>query len=181
MFTDVLFLERPGGFDGVEVRRVRRLVEQSNATSGACGRHSAVVVGSQVVQNEHVAGAKLWQKLSFEPLYESVAVGRVPNRAEHDPTLSANRAEKSEVDSAVHRDAVDEFLTAFHPGVASAHRHRQPRLVEKNQAVRVQSANPLQVRRALCDDVGPQTLQRPSALFFTTYPCRRRARFMLDM
>jgi hypothetical protein len=63
---------------------------------------------------------------------------------------------------------VHEFGSAPDPGVTSTHRQIQAGLVEEYQTMRRNAANAPQIRCALYDDIRPQTLQRSSALFFTT-------------
>jgi hypothetical protein len=64
--------------------------------------------------------------------------------------------------------------------MATAHGGVHAGLVEEDQSVEGDAPDLAQEHCALRDNVGAQTLQRPSALFFTTYPCRRRARLVLD-
>jgi hypothetical protein len=177
---DVLLLQRPSRFDRIVVGRVRRQVDDANAARGAGGRNARIVMGAKVVHDDDVAAAELGQQLGLHPRDEAVLVRGREHAREHDPAGQADRAEQREVLAPVHGNSVDEFLAALHPSVAPAHRHVHPRLVEEHQAVSRHAPDAVQERSTLDDDVRPQTLQWPSALFFTTYPCRRSARLMLE-
>jgi hypothetical protein len=175
-----LFLKRPGRLDGVEVRRVRGLKDDADPASRARWHDAGVVVSPQVVHDEDVTATELGKELFLEPANETVTVCRLPDGGEYDPASTTNRSKQREVGAAIHRNAVDEFLATAHPGVASAHRHGEPRFVEEDEPIDDYPADLLSELGASFDDIGPKTLQRPSALFFTTYPCRCSARFMLD-
>ena len=56
---DVLLLKRPSGFDGVEVWRVRREVEDANAVGSTEACDSAVVVRLQVIHHQDVTSFQL--------------------------------------------------------------------------------------------------------------------------
>ena len=178
--ADVLLLERPRWFDRIEIRRVRRLINQAYTTRGAERADAGVVVSGQVVHDEDVASLELRQQLPGEPVDETFSVRGLPNRGQHNPPIPPNRSEQSEVLPTVHRHPIDEFLAALHPGVAAAHVYAQPGLIKKNQPIRIDPGKLFQERGAFGDDVGPKALQRPSAFFFTTYPSRCSARFMLE-
>lgn len=117
---------------------MRRLVDESHATSRARRRDAAIVVGPEVVHDEHVAAAQPREQLSFQPVDEAVAVRRLPRRAQRDPAGPAYRAEQREILPAIHGNAIDELLAALHPGVTSAHRDAEPRFVEKDEPIGAQ-------------------------------------------
>src|SRR5262245_38645826 len=68
--ADLLFLQRPAGLDRVEVVRVGRQVEDANGAAGAERSDTWVVVGREVVEDEHVATAQLGKQVPREPLDE---------------------------------------------------------------------------------------------------------------
>lgn len=164
----VLLLQCPARLDRVEVRRVGRQVDDAHAASSAGRTNSWVVMGTQVVHDDDIAASELGQQLVFYPGYEAILVRRGEHARQNDPSGQADRSEHGEVRAPVHRDPVDEFFATLKPRVAPAHREIHPRLVEEHQPVDGHAADLPQERRALDDDVRPQTLQRPSALFFTT-------------
>jgi len=166
--SDVLLLQRPTGFDWIEVRRVWRQIDHANPARAACRHDPGIVMSAEVVHDDDVAAAELRQQLRLEPLHEPVLVRRLEHRGEHDPACQSNRTEQREVLAPVHWDAVDELLAAFDPRVAATHGHVHPRFVEEDESLERDAADPAQERFALRDNVGAQTLQRPSALFFTT-------------
>jgi len=125
-------------------------------------------MGTKVVHHDYVTATELRQQLGLEPPNEPILVRRLEHRRENDPARQPNRAEQGEVLAPVHRNAVHELLAALHPRVAAAHRYVHPRFVEEDQPLEGDAADLAQERFALLDDVGAQTLQRPSAFFFTT-------------
>lgn len=167
-FADVLLLQRPPRLDGIEVWRVRRQVDDTNAASGAGWGHAWVVMSPEVVHHDDVAAAELGQQLGLEPPHEPVLVRRLEHRRKNHPAGQPDGAEQREVLAPIHRDAVNKLLAALHPGMAAAHGDVHPRLVEEHQPLERNSSDLAQERFALGDDIGAQTLQRPSALFFTT-------------
>ena len=168
--ANLLLLQRPAGLDRVEVVRVGRQIEHANASSSAERSNTRVVVSREVVEDEHVSAPQLREQLLGEPLDEPLLVRAREHRGQENPTGEAHRAEQGEVLAPVHRNAIHELLATLHPRVAAAHGYVHPRLVEEDQAIERDAADLAQERFALFDDVGAQTLQRPSALFFTTYP-----------
>jgi hypothetical protein len=180
MLSDKLLLECPRGLDGVEVRRVGRLVDDAYAASGAGGHDARVVVSPEIVHDEDVARAELRQKLLLKPRDEPVAIRSLPNGGQHDPAATPDGAEQRQVGATVHGNPVDELFAPPHPGVTSAHCHAEPGFVEEDEALNGHAADLPEEGGSAFNDVGTKTLQRPSALFFTTYPWRCSARFMLD-
>ena len=164
----VLLLQRPTRLDRVEVRRVRRQVNDAHAASSAGRTDARIVMGAQVVHDDDIAALELGEQLAPYPGYEAILVRSGEHARENDPPGQANRSEHDEVRAPVHRNSVDQFFATLNPRVAPAHREIHPRLVEEHQPVDRHAADLPQERRALDDDVRPQTLQRPSALFFTT-------------
>lgn len=130
-----LFLKRPSGLDRIEVRRVWWLIDDAHTTIAAHGNDACVVMRAQVVHHDHIASSKFRQELSRDPFDETIAVRRLPNRREYNPAAPTNRAEQSEVLAAIHRHAIDEFFAAFYPRVTAAHRDREPRFIEKHEAI----------------------------------------------
>ena len=167
--SDVLFLKSPAWFDGIEVWRVRRQVEDANATLGTCWPHPRVMVCAEVVHDENVAAPQLRQETLRQPSHEAVFRRGVEHRAENHPASESDGAQDGEpVFPAVDGQPIDVFVAAFHPGVAAAHRQVHPRFVEEDESPRGDPADSFQESRTFRDDIGPQTLKRPSALFFTT-------------
>ena len=177
---NVLLLESPARFDRVEVGRVRRQVHDTHTVFGTCGRDPGVMMGAEVVHHDYVSTSKPRQQLGFHPCDEAVLVRGREHAREHHPPSQANGPKEGKVLAPVHRDPIDQFLAALHPRVATAHRQVHPRFVEEDEPARWDVPDLVQVGRALGDDVRPQTLQWPSAFFFTTYPYRRSARLMLE-
>ena len=166
--TDVLLLERPARFNRIEVRRVRRQVDHANTARSTGGLYPRIMVGPQIVHDHDVAAFELGQQFVFNPRNEAVLVGGCKLTCQHDPSGEPNRSEQREVRAPVHRNPIDELLAAPYPRMAPAHRHVHPGLVEEHEPVDRYATDLFQVRRTLDDDVRPQTLQWPSALFFTT-------------
>lgn len=168
--TDILLLERPARLDGVQIRRVRRKVNEVDAASRARGRNARVVVRGQVVHDEHIVRTKLREKDGLEPSNESLLVGRREHGGECHPAGQSDRPENRQVLPPVHRHSVDELVAALHPGVGSTHGDVHARFVDENEPIRGNFADSAQELPTLHFDVGPQTFQRPAAFFFTTYP-----------
>lgn len=168
VLADDLFLQGPSGLDRVEVRRVGGQVDQANALASAGRMHARVVVSRQIVHDEDIPPPQLRKQVARQPVDEAIAVRRGEHRREGDPAAAADRPEQGEVRPPVHRDAVDVLGASFHPRVTTAHRDVQARFVEEHEAIRRDPADAAPVRLPLDDHVRPQTLQWPSAFFFTT-------------
>lgn len=163
-----LLLQGPARLDRVEVRRVGGQVDQANALASAGGPHARVVVRGKIVHDEDVTPPQLREQVGRQPVDEAITVRRGKHRLERDPATEADRPEQGEVVPPVHRDAVDVLGPAFHPRVTAAHREVQARFVEEHEPIRRDPADAAPVRLPLDDHVRPQTLQWPSAFFFTT-------------
>lgn len=168
VLADVLLLQCPAGLDGIEVGRVRGLVDDPNAFCLAGRDDAGVMVGAEVVHDDHVATFQSRQEAPGQPRDEALLVGRLEHRVEDNPAREANGANQGQVLAPVHRDAIDELLATLDPRVAAAHPHAHAGFVEKNQPFDGNPSNLSQERFAFFDDVGPETFQRPDAFFFTT-------------
>lgn len=178
--SDVLLLERPARFDRIEVGRVRRQVHKPDLSRGAGRCDSRIMVRVEIVHDHDISCTELRQQLALQPSDEAVPVRGRKHAREDNPSGQTNGSEQREVLAPIHRNGVDEFLSPPHPGMAAAHRGVEPGLVEEDQSFGRYSPDRSQIRGTLGDDVRPQTLQRPSAFFLTTNPCRRSARLMLE-
>jgi hypothetical protein len=168
MPTDELLLQSPARLDWIQIRRVRRQIEQPYTVMGARGANSRVVMSAKVVHDEDVASAKFWEEGGLEPSNEAVLVCGSKHGRLRDPAGKSNRAEHGEVGAPIHWNSVDELVTALDPSVGSTHRQVHAGFVEKYESFGGHAANPAQERFALGLDVGPQTFQRPAAFFLTT-------------
>lgn len=152
--TDVLFLKRPSGLDGVQIRRVRRLIKNAYAVLATNRSDARVVMGPEVVHHDHIPTPELGKQLATQPINESVSVGRREHRAQHHPSAETNRAQQREILAPVHGNAVDVLLAAFHPRVTAAHRQIQARLVQEHELSDRNAPDLLQKRGAFFGDFG---------------------------
>src|SRR5687767_9158592 len=180
MAPDKLLLQRPRRLDRIEVRRVWRQVEHLDTAACADLHHARIFMGGEIVHYQDVTETKLGQQLGLHPPDEVIFGGLLVGRREHDPAVAPDRAQQVQVLAPVHRHTVDELRPALHPSMAAAHREVETGLVEEHQPLEWNPANLHREVRPLERDVRPLTLQWPSALFFTTYPCRASARFVLE-
>jgi hypothetical protein len=168
--ANILLLKGPPRFDWIQVRRIGRQVEKTDAAHRARRGDARVVVGGQVIHDEYVVRAKLREKNALYPANESLFVGRGKHRREGDPTGQADRSEDGQVLSPVHGNTVDEFAAPLYPCVRAAHREVHAGFVDENELVSGDAPYAAQELPAFFLDIGPQTLQRPAAFFLTTYP-----------
>lgn len=166
--ADVLLLERPPRFDRVQIGGVRGQIQHADAVDPTRRGDTRMVVGPQVVHDEHVAAPELREEVGREPGHKADPIRGRPHRPEYDPSLHADRPEQRERGAPIHRDGVDVFRAAFHPRVTAAHRQVHPRFVEKDQALDGNPPHRGQEGVALGLDIGPGRFQRPPAFFFTT-------------
>ena len=115
---------------------MRRLIDNADAAHHAGGLDPAVVMGTEIVHDQDVAAPQLRQKFSLQLIDEPIAIGGLPDGAQDDKAALPNCSKESQVATTIHWNAVDEFLAALHPRVATAHRHAEPRLVEKHEPIR---------------------------------------------
>ncbi|HET9622350.1 MAG TPA: hypothetical protein VFP84_13350 [Kofleriaceae bacterium] len=139
-----------------------QMIARSLATPSLLAR---IVMSAKIVHDKDVSAPKHGQQLGLGPVDEAILVGHLEHRGQNNPARDANGAEQGEVLAPVHRDAVHEFFAALNPRVAAAHGHVDPRLVEKDQPLEGNPPDLLQEGVSLLDNVGPQTIQRPSARF----------------
>lgn len=170
MSADVLLLECPTWFDGVQIRGVGRHVDEMNASVSTCSGDTRVVVGGEVVHYEHVVALELREKDGLEPSDESVLVGGREHGRERHPARQPDCPKDGQVFAPIHGDSFDKLVAAPDPGMRPAHCEVHARFVEENELIGRHSSNATQELSTLHFDVGPQTLQRPAAFFFTTYP-----------
>jgi hypothetical protein len=163
--ADVLLLECPSRFDGVEVRRIGGLVQEFDAHSSAGLGHARVMVSSEVVHDEDVAALKLRQQTLGEPIDEAISVRRREGDRQLHPPREPDGAHEREVLSPVHWAPVDVLLALRDPSMATAHREVQSRLVQEDQTLRGNSLDLLEELLPFQRDVGSQLLQRPEAYF----------------
>src|ERR1700691_3733693 len=130
MFSDVLLLQGPPGFDGVEVVRVGRQVDESHAKMAAPEADPRVLVGPEVVHDEDVASLKAGEELSDEPCHEAVLVRAGEHRAQQDPAAKAHGTEEGEVLPPVHGRPLDKLGTLLDPGQAPVIQSIDARLLE---------------------------------------------------
>src|SRR5260370_33837009 len=104
MLADVLLLQGPPRLDGIEVRRVRRLIEETYAARDARRFDPRVVMRAEVIHDEDVAASEPWEKLLLEPSYEAITIGGLPLSNEDHPTSSANRPQQRERLAPIHRN-----------------------------------------------------------------------------
>lgn len=179
MTTHMLLLQCPSWFDGVEVGRVGREVEDANPEGGTELGDSWVAVSREVVHHEHVTLTELWQELP-EPHQESESVGRREHRAEEHPPTQADGAEHRQIGAPVHRRALDVLGPLLDPGMAAGHGEVQSGLINEDESFDGNRTHFAPVGLALRYDVGPKLFERPDPFFFTTKPARCSARLMLE-
>ena len=88
MTTNVLLLQAPAEFDGIEVLRIWREVDDLDADRFAERYDTPVVVSAEIIEDEDIARIEPGQELSGEPENEAILVGAGEHRAEHDPSPS---------------------------------------------------------------------------------------------
>ncbi len=122
----------------------------------------------EVVHYQDISTAHLRKQFLREPCDKAVTVGGIEHRIEKNPAAAPDRAQQGQALAAVHRHSVNELFATPHPGMAAAHRDGHPRFVEEDETVRWNPPNMLQEYFAPLHYIRAQTLQRPSAFFFTT-------------
>lgn len=177
---DMLFLEGPARLDRVKVRRVRRLVDESDAAFLAGSRHSRVMMCPKVVHYEDVPAAQPGEQPPLEPLDKSVGSGGGELRALHYPSFQANRSEEGEILAPVHGTAVDVLAPLLDPSVTASHGEIEPGFVQEDEFFNRNAPDLPSKGRSLQDYVWSHLLQWAEPFFLTTYPARYRARLMLD-
>jgi hypothetical protein len=89
-------------------------------------------MGLSVVHDDDVADAELGHETSANPTYESLAVGRLEERAERQPAIETHGTDHRQVDAPVRRPWLDQLITATYPGVRPHHRRVCAGFVEEN-------------------------------------------------
>ena len=166
--ADVLLLERPSRFDRVQVRGVWGQIQHADAVGPARRSDAGIVVGAQVVHDEHVPAPELREQVGRKPGDKANPIRGRKHGPEHDPALHADRPKQRERGAPIHRDGVDVFRAALHPRVTPAHRQVHTRFVEEDQTLDGNPSDRGQERAALRLDIGPVRFQRPAAFFLTT-------------
>jgi hypothetical protein len=155
-----LLLQCPRRFDWVEIGRVRRQVHDTNSVCPSSWNYATIVMGTEVVHDEDVAVVKPGEKSLREPLDESICVGGLVLRAQHNPARMPNRAEQREARTPLdQRYVIRQLAAALDPTVATTHRKIHPGFVEEDKAVYRDTADLLLECFAFPEDVRPETLQ----------------------
>jgi hypothetical protein len=98
MFLD----QRPGGFNMVEVVRVRRQIADAGPTPLNGGPDRGLRVGFEVVEHHDIARTQARHQRAPHPPQERGAVHRLPLRPERDPSRATDGAEELQVVAPVH-------------------------------------------------------------------------------
>jgi hypothetical protein len=165
---DVLLLERPSWLDRVQVGRVWRQEQDTDAFALALVADSRVVMRGEVVHHDDIPGAELGQETCSHPLEEPFLVRRREHGRQNYPARQSDRAQCGEIPAPIHWDPLDQLMSPLYPRMASGHRQVEAGFIEKHQPLNGNAADRPQEGLAPLDNVGAQTFQRPSALFFTT-------------
>lgn len=151
----MLFLQSPAGLDRIEVGRIRRKIEDTH-TAFAARRHDArVVMRAEVVHDEDISSAQLWEQAALEPPHEAFSIRSLEHGAQGDPAAQADRTEQRQVLAPVRGRSLDVLGTLSHPRMTSRHRQMEARLIEKDQAIDGDAAHTPHERPPLLLDVGP--------------------------
>ena len=168
MSSDVLLLQGPSRFDRVEVRRVRRLIDDPDTLLLAGSRDSRIVMSAKVVHYEHVAAVQAGQQAPLQPGDETICSSRSKLSALNHPSRQANCSEKGEVFAPVHGSTIDVFAALLDPGVATPHGEIQARFIEKDEIFYGDAPNSAAKVLSLPNYVRPHLLQWTEPFFLTT-------------
>jgi hypothetical protein len=168
--ANVFLHERPGGFNRVEVVRVRGQIADAGPPPLDGGADGRLRVGFEIVEQHDVPRTQARHQRAPHPPQERGAGHRLPLRPERDPSRATDGADQRQVIAPVHRPHLDVFASPQHPCVRPPHRQIGARFIEKHQAVRIDPAYPPHERAAFRLDVRPINLARPRPFFFCTYP-----------
>lgn len=131
----LLLLQGPARLDGIQIGRVGWQIQHTNPTVTTGRPHASVVMGPEVVHDEHIAAPQFWEQVSREPADETVGVRRGKHRAQDHPARVAHGAEQRQCPSPVHRHAFDVLGAALHPGVCTVHGDVDPGFVQKHEPI----------------------------------------------
>jgi hypothetical protein len=113
------------------------------------------VVSLKIVHNQYIAASELGQEFGFEPLNEPFRIYSFEHAAQEDPTGYANGAEKCQVGTPIHGNALDVFGALFHPDVTARHGLMESGFVEEHEFPSRNAANLSQEGSAFRYNVGP--------------------------
>jgi hypothetical protein len=165
----MLLLKSPGRFDRIEVRRIRRVVDEPYTGGFAEHFNLRIVMGLRVVHHNDVAASQLREQFGFHPRNEALGIRRIEHCCEQNPARKSNRSDQGEaLSSPVHGYALLKLAAAFDPSVAPRHRAIEASLVEEDETANRDLANRPYEGLSFNDNVRPKTLQRPAAFFLTT-------------
>lgn len=162
---DVLLLQCPPWFNGIEVGRVRRQVEETDTGGLAEVGDLRSMVGSRVVHDQNVASPQLREQPDAEPPDEPFAVGGGEHGSEGDPSADPDGSDERQILAPIHRNALLVHASALDPRVAARHRTIEASFVEKHESVDRDLRDLAKERLPFHDDVGSESLQRPAAFF----------------
>src|SRR3954453_15034478 len=165
-----------GLLDRVEVRAVRRQVEELCARRLDQGSHPWPLVAGQVVQDHDIARPKLRHEDLLDIGLERRAVDRP---IEHEGGHKAARAQpghKGGCLPAPVRDTDPKASSPRSPPVAPGHVGGSPGLVDEHQPLGIKVELALEPGRASLADIRPVLLGRVRGLFLRVIWCRRQKR-----
>jgi hypothetical protein len=126
-----------GHFDGIEVGRIWREIEEDCAGGLDEGAHLGDLVGGQVVHDDEVAGSERRDQALLQPGQKDVAIHRpVEDIGRCDSVVAEARHEGCRLPIAVGRPS-DQPFAAFATPAQAGHRRVRSGLVDEDDFVRI--------------------------------------------
>jgi len=156
--AQVMLYEAPARFDRTEIGRVRRQEEEASTHRFHQFPDDGCVVGSEVVQDDHVAGIEARRERVAHELDESRAVHGTDEELVTENAVCAHSADHRKVLAPVPGLVVVDALASWGAPVGHAHREIAAGLVEHDEPIQLNLAQRLPELDALRLDFRPVLL-----------------------
>ena len=126
---------RPAFLDGVEVRGVRRQVEQFCTGGGDSLPNTLDFVSGKIVHDDNIAVLELGAQCVIQERKKDIGIGRCFNSHRGNPSFDADCAEHGQ-SSPTSWGGVVQPLTTLHPAITPCHLRRYPAFIDEDQVLR---------------------------------------------
>jgi hypothetical protein len=126
----------PAFFDGGEIGRIRRQIEQPDASGGTSSSDARHFMRTQIIQNEELTWAQLRQQHLLEKGQKDRAIREAFDRHGGNHPRETQRAEHGHMAASIDGLCRQRSLAPRRTGVEMGHRLMAPSFIEKDEVVR---------------------------------------------
>jgi Transposase len=160
----------PTFFDGGEVGRIRRQIEQPDARGGTGGGNPRHFMGAKIIHNEELAWTQLWQQHLAQKGEKHLAIREARHRHGCDHPLETQRTQHGHMAAPIHGLRRLRPLAARRAGVKAGHGLMAASFVEKDEVFRGERLDAFLKGEPLSLDLRPLLLDGAKRFFYEAVP-----------